>query len=151
MTATGGTAAAGIGGGQKGAGANVVVTGGKTTANNGWNGSGIGGGRDNVDSGSLTLCFKNNDDYLKSASYGGTFTVEEPGTPGSTVWVQDEAGNRYTGILSGEQKSAAAGKKLTTLRTNVWVVDQTGSPEFYAMFSRREPTPTTARPGRAIS
>ena len=153
VTATGGTAGAGIGGGLKGAGATLVVTGGKTTANNGWNGSGIGGGRDNIESGSLTLCLKNNDDFLKAASYGGAFSVEDPYAPESTVWVQDEAGNRYTGILSGEQKSAAAGKKLTAPRTNVWVVDQTGSPEFYAYVFKAgtDTNDGTAWPGHLLT
>ena len=55
LTATGGSLAAGIGGGSHGSGGNITISGGSVTATGGGNAAGIGSGKDSVSGGNIII------------------------------------------------------------------------------------------------
>ncbi len=55
LTATGGSLAAGIGGGSRGSGGNITISGGSVTATGGGNAAGIGSGKDSVSGGNIII------------------------------------------------------------------------------------------------
>ena len=76
VNATGGKDAAGIGGGWRGSCGTVVINGGKVTAIGGGNGApGIGGSSDAETSGSITLGWTNEDDYIYASGYANVSSI----------------------------------------------------------------------------
>ena len=55
LTATGGSLAAGIGGGSRGSGGNITISGGSVTATGGGSAAGIGSGKDSVSGGNIII------------------------------------------------------------------------------------------------
>ena len=55
LTATGGSLAAGIGGGSRGSGGNITISGGSVTATGGGSAAGIGSGKDSRSGGTITI------------------------------------------------------------------------------------------------
>ena len=118
VVANGSTNAAGIGGGAGGfsnsaadAGdcGSVTITGGHVTATGGY--CGIGPGCNSINSshngtaGTITLGWTSSLDYIQVSRYVGTVTVVD----GQTL---TDGENEYSGTLTDEQLSAAAGKML---------------------------------------
>ncbi len=112
VTATGGYGAAGIGGSSVGVCGTVAINGGKVRAK-----GGVRPGDHFTEhiSGTVTLDWTNEDDYIYSASYENVQSLII--ADGKTL--VDDDGNNYSGTLTAEQKTAIAGK---TLRARAMVV-----------------------------
>ena len=77
VTATGGDdGAAGIGGGKNGSGGTISIIGGKVTAVAGSNSVGVGPGVNGSASGSVSLGWTNEDDFIYASSYGNVEAIK---------------------------------------------------------------------------
>ena len=77
VTATGGDdGAAGIGGGKNGSGGTITIIGGKVTAVAGSNSVGVGPGVNGSASGSVSLGWTNEDDFIYASSYGNVEAIK---------------------------------------------------------------------------
>ena len=90
VTATGGSYAAGIGCGYKGVGGAITINGGKVTATGGQDAVGIGSGVDASQSGSVTLGWTNEDDFIYASSYS---VADLKFAEGKRFYYVDEDGN----------------------------------------------------------
>ena len=75
ITATGGSFAAGIGGGAEGACGEITISGGQVTANAGDCASGIGPGSDCGTSGTVTLGWTNQTDFIYASNYNNVSSI----------------------------------------------------------------------------
>ena len=110
LTATGGSLAAGIGGGSRGSGGNITISGGSVTATGGGNAAGIGSGKDSRSGGTITIhggTVKANGGILAAgigggnSSSSGTITIH-----GGTV--ETIGGGSAAGIGGGEDASGGS-------------------------------------------
>lgn len=86
VNATGGRAGAGIGGGSSGRGGTVRITGGKVRARAGAGAFGIGAGMGASSVGNINIGFNDLSDYIDVDTYGGTVTLLNDFTDGTTVY-----------------------------------------------------------------
>ena len=109
VNATGGKDAPGIGGGCYGSCGTVVINGGKVTAIGGGNGApGIGASSVAPTSGSITLGWTNEDDFIYASSYGNVSSISFVEGK-SFYWTEN-------GITVGATIDNISGKKIVPLR-----------------------------------
>ncbi len=111
LTATGGSLAAGIGGGSRGSGGNITISGGSVTATGGGSAAGIGSGKDSVSGGNIIIhggTVKATGGSLAAgigggnASSGGTITIHGGSVTATSEGSAAGIGGGYSSGSGGE-------------------------------------------------